>query len=193
VTINPKIDPRAIKDAEAHALKLLNEGKPIESGWEMMRLVNLAANPKIGMKQLKVMRQCYFVGARQLFLYLMGPLQDDALPELDDYRKQIKAVAMELKAFEDGPIREMVDERTYDTNTTCPVCAFAIECSTALSGPSKPPAKGDVTVCGRCASFLMFEDGLALRLMDINDVAALPDEIRIDMERTRRFAKSRAK
>jgi len=46
----------------------------------------------------------------------------------------------------------------------CPVCEKDLDATTSIDHDSKPTT-GDITVCLYCASFLMFNNNLTLRLI----------------------------
>lgn len=52
-----------------------------------------------------------------------------------------------------------------------------------------PTPNNTISVCFYCGSFLMVIENLQLRLMTLEEVAALPDEIRNTLVRARKAAK----
>lgn len=77
------------------------------------------------------------------------------------------------------------------TETNCPVCGYKIDAATAVSNEGAAPRDGDITVCMKCTSFLMFINGLDLRLLTLEEVGDLDDDLRIEMVRVRNLIKER--
>ena len=73
--------------------------------------------------------------------------------------------------------------------SNCPVCLKQFDAATSPFGDSAP-TPGDLTVCIYCASFLIFEQDLRLRLMTEQEIGELPDEARIQIMRVRRAIKA---
>jgi hypothetical protein len=69
----------------------------------------------------------------------------------------------------------------------CPVCkkAFAAITCNSRKRPHGPKA-GDIAICTHCASFLRFETPPSVRLLSLDEVAALPDDMRNQLVRARR-------
>lgn len=72
---------------------------------------------------------------------------------------------------------------------TCPVCAVEIHCHRAVDGSDVQPEPGNQSICAGCFSFMRFDDSLKLHLMTDDEIADLPDEERIELQRTRRVLK----
>lgn len=68
----------------------------------------------------------------------------------------------------------------------CPGCSELVDDATAINGPDRRPAPGDVTVCAYCTSFCIFTDDLQLRLLTMQEISELDDEARNTMVRARR-------
>jgi hypothetical protein len=68
----------------------------------------------------------------------------------------------------------------------CPVCGSQHEAVTGMSDPRAAPSVGDYSVCIYCGTFLRFGPGLVPAELTVEDVAALTDQERIDLQRARR-------
>lgn len=68
----------------------------------------------------------------------------------------------------------------------CPVCKNPLDSAAPVDGVFARPGEGDAIICVLCTSFLAFGEGLKLRAMTDSDVADLPDDIRIQLQRARR-------
>lgn len=200
------IDPRTLRDIEAMARKLFADGKLIESGWERMRMINQAANSSLSRNQFHVMRQCYFLGARQVFSSVMEPLLSKSIElDVDDFHNTLELISKELNEFVEGVLKgdlgngakigaKILDPYSAHDHApnVCAGCGMELDISTALNTHERrAPVQGDVTVCGHCGAFLRFGDQLTFVVMSVEDIAALPDHIRIDMQRARRFVENR--
>lgn len=73
----------------------------------------------------------------------------------------------------------------------CKGCGHRVDVAMALDG-GYVPEPGDATVCCYCGTFMVFEEGLALRLMTEEDIAELEDGLRMDMVRMRRIILDRS-
>lgn len=67
----------------------------------------------------------------------------------------------------------------------CPVCAHGFDDATDAFG-NRRPKPGDLSMCIQCGSFLEFRFDLTTRELTLADVAVLPDEVRIKLQRVRR-------
>lgn len=67
----------------------------------------------------------------------------------------------------------------------CPGCDALISAASDFGGTHAPQA-GDYSVCAFCASFLIFENAQTVRLLSIDEIAALDDRVRIGLQRMRR-------
>lgn len=67
----------------------------------------------------------------------------------------------------------------------CPVCSTRFECATKVMGGSGGPQQGSLTVCIDCASFLVFEADLSVRLATYDEIADLPSDVRTMLVRAR--------
>lgn len=74
--------------------------------------------------------------------------------------------------------------------TACPGCGVGINASTDPDG-DELPSPGDLSICAYCTAFLVFEEGPALRLLTLEEIAELPDENRIELQRFRKFLTER--
>ena len=67
----------------------------------------------------------------------------------------------------------------------CPGCKTKLDAADPLNNDNSP-APGDLSVCYRCGSFLVFDEGLSIRLMRVAEIEALEDDDRNLMLRARR-------
>jgi hypothetical protein len=68
----------------------------------------------------------------------------------------------------------------------CPWCDYLMDAATNLQDAEAVPAPGDVSVCLSCASVLVFNDDLTLRGFTPAEIAALPSDIKSQLERYQR-------
>jgi hypothetical protein len=73
-------------------------------------------------------------------------------------------------------------------DTHCPVCNANLN-GVSSSSEKKYPTKNDLTVCTVCTSFLIFTEDLQLRLLTTDEIADLPEEIRMKLIHTRELLK----
>lgn len=79
----------------------------------------------------------------------------------------------------------LTESTTLYVEQACPVCHLKLDAATDPSG-NGVPKEGDLTLCIGCASFLVFGPNLQLRQMSMLEVAELPDNVRIEIQRMRR-------
>ena len=77
---------------------LIDEGKLIESGFEIMR--RMAISPDAPQIQIDEMRLAFMAGAQHLFGSMMTIMDSDELPTADDIRR-MEAIQKELEDWED--------------------------------------------------------------------------------------------
>lgn len=68
----------------------------------------------------------------------------------------------------------------------CPGCNEVFDGATQVGGDSVP-VPGDLCVCMGCGSFNAYAADLTLRSLGLEEIAALPDELRIQLQRMRRI------
>lgn len=73
--------------------------------------------------------------------------------------------------------------------SACPCCHRTLDGATKIHGENTAPAAGTLSVCFYCGSFLIFTEDLSMRLMTLEEVGALPDEVRNLLVRARNVAK----
>lgn len=74
---------------------------------------------------------------------------------------------------------------TLHRESTCPVCAYVVNASTAVYTHAKPKS-GDLTVCLNCGAFLTYADeSLSIRLLSAGEFAALSPIERAQLMRAR--------
>lgn len=66
----------------------------------------------------------------------------------------------------------------------CPSCKATLD-GHVPHGAARPPQPGDLTACFQCSAPLLFGEGLVLRLLTAEELAALPPEVRAQLERAR--------
>jgi hypothetical protein len=71
------------------------------------------------------------------------------------------------------------------SKSRCPTCNEVLDAATRSDGGDAMPSAGDYSVCFYCGSFLTFLPDMQLRLLSVEEVAALDDETRIAMVRAR--------
>jgi len=66
---------------------------------------------------------------------------------------------------------------TFKTPTCkCPVCSYEMDACSGVDGDSAP-AKDDITVCYNCATLLLFNDDLTIRLPTVQERKEIPTHI----------------
>lgn len=78
----------------------------------------------------------------------------------------------------------------HATPIPCPSCGKVCD-GQQYTGPGDPePQDGDVAICLYCTAFTTFTDGATKqRLLTADEIGDLPDGIRIQLQRARRFIK----
>lgn len=71
----------------------------------------------------------------------------------------------------------------------CPSCGKNLDIATSIDGDFKPRV-GDLTVCIKCAAFLVFGEDFSLRLITPEEMGGLEDDTRITLLRTRKAIKT---
>lgn len=84
--------------------------------------------------------------------------------------------------------REWEDVLTMERSALlCPVCRTGLSFDPRHPlNPSKPPRPGCMTVCVECASFITLDASMTWRVLTDEELAAMPDDCRISLIRTRR-------
>lgn len=73
----------------------------------------------------------------------------------------------------------------------CPGCAHPFNDATHVAGDAKP-SPGDLSMCWYCGAFLEFNPDLTTRLLTLEDIGSLPDDVRISLQKVRRLWTDRA-
>ncbi len=75
---------------------------------------------------------------------------------------------------------------------TCPVCDAHFKYAAAVSGDAqiKPD---DISVCASCTSYLVYEEGNTYRLMTVDEIVDLDNELLYELTSARNTIKRRAK
>ena len=74
---------------------------------------------------------------------------------------------------------------TQVPESECPVCSNKLDAASDIQSDAVP-SPGDATVCIICASFLTFTETMHLRLMSLEEISVLPDDVRLTLQRYRR-------
>lgn len=75
--------------------------------------------------------------------------------------------------------------RTHETpQDKCPGCGYDFDRASGANTDS-PPAEGDISICGRCAAVLVFDEDLRLSVFPEEDVKLLHPEDRAAIEAVR--------
>lgn len=77
----------------------------------------------------------------------------------------------------------MEQERWSDVTTKipeqpCPVCSKELNAATEAELQKSQPKEGDYSICGECASILVFNEDLSMRRLPEEDFVELPLEAR---------------
>ncbi len=73
----------------------------------------------------------------------------------------------------------------------CPICLKPLNSITSLVAENaREPMAGDFTICRHCTSFLIFNSDLGIRLLEPEEVAAMPAHSRAALVRAREFYQS---
>lgn len=75
---------------------------------------------------------------------------------------------------------KIADKEARFRLTYCPICSHKIDAATAVNktGEYATPTAGDVTVCIRCANWLIFRDDLSMRPITQEERRELTLEVR---------------
>ena len=66
-----------------------------------------------------------------------------------------------------------------DTDS-CPVCGTKLDAFSNMHGEAQP-TPGSISICYKCTSYLIIEEGLKLRELDIEEMLALPNETLVEL------------
>lgn len=99
----------------------------------------------------------------------------------DDLREHIPALFRAIaQEWEDALIMERSALR-------CPVCRTMLSFSPRHQlNPFNDLRSGSLTVCANCASFITFAESETWRVLTEEELAEMPDAVRIELSRTRR-------
>jgi hypothetical protein len=67
----------------------------------------------------------------------------------------------------------------------CPCCNHTIPHNEKPGDAAAVPSPGDLSVCFYCAAYLIFEDDISLRLMEVDEVVELPSDTLYELTRLR--------
>jgi hypothetical protein len=84
------------KSCDELAKQLTDEGKLIESGWQIMRVMMLP--PELPADQSVQMRKAFFLGAQHLYASMIGIMDADREPTEKDIQR-MGLIHTELEAF----------------------------------------------------------------------------------------------
>lgn len=90
----------------------------------------------------------------------------------------------------DGARALMPFDHTFKVpEQVCPKCGATLHAATAADHDNSP-APGMITVCAGCAALLQFAEGLLLELMTAEQIAALPADLRAELEQMQRVIRT---
>lgn len=62
-------------------------------------------------------------------------------------------------------------------DSECPCCGHKLNAVANVGDHDDLPVAGDVSVCGQCASYLKFDDDMKLRLMTVDEICDLDNDV----------------
>lgn len=68
----------------------------------------------------------------------------------------------------------------------CPVCSYITNRAAAVDD-QVPPKPGDYSICFNCTSFVTFDDDMRIVLLTDNEIAQMPFDVVILLNRTRKL------
>lgn len=63
----------------------------------------------------------------------------------------------------------------------CPCCKRELSMSTKFNPVDRPPQSDDLTVCGNCGRFIIFNDDLSIRLLEVEEFMSFDDETKLNL------------
>ena len=78
-------------------------------------------------------------------------------------------------------------KRSYKVaEACCPKCCSAINAATPIErGTAKPPKPGDLSVCAKCFTVLLYTDGLGVRAATVEELRRLPRAVCVQLQHAR--------
>lgn len=61
--------------------------------------------------------------------------------------------------------------------TSCPCCGHILNAVANVGDCDDVPIAGDVSVCGKCTSYLIFDDDFSIRLMTVDEICELDNDV----------------
>jgi C4-type Zn-finger protein len=58
----------------------------------------------------------------------------------------------------------------------CPVCQYHMDAVTATVAVPRAPGPDDITICAKCGEFLIFDQDMKVRSMDLHDMLKVSPE-----------------
>ena len=59
----------------------------------------------------------------------------------------------------------------------CPICGFVLNAMSTTDMDSSQPESGDVSICFNCTSYLIFDENFKVRLLTVDEIVDLPNEM----------------
>lgn len=69
----------------------------------------------------------------------------------------------------------------------CPVCDYVFNCADSVSGENITPKEGDITFCLKCATILIFDSKVKVKLPTQEFFESIPVEIMIKLVLSQRL------
>lgn len=78
---------------------------------------------------------------------------------------------------------------TVTQNNKCPGCGTKVNAATGTDGVSVPVA-GDLSVCFKCGTLLVFNKDLSVSLLDLEQLVSLDQDVRDELEKIQIYVTS---
>lgn len=72
---------------------------------------------------------------------------------------------------------------------TCPSCTYKLDAATNALGNERSPVPGDISICGRCGTFLKFGEDLSIGVLPDAEFQALGADEQDNLRRLQRVLK----
>lgn len=87
--------------------------------------------------------------------------------------------------------RQLDRTTVFDQGAPCPVCGKSMNAATPVAGEDGcdrvQPRPDDLTICAYCTAFLQFDAQMGLVLLNYEQIAELPADIRGALVRSRKI------
>lgn len=77
---------------------------------------------------------------------------------------------------------------TITENNECPGCGTKVNAATGTDGVSVP-AEGDLSVCFKCGTLLVFKKDLSIRLLELEELVSLDQDVRDELEKIQNYVR----